>query len=90
MNSKSVSPGSAAERAGVRGGTTDVVVAGESHVLGGDVVVAVGGTKVSSTDELRDVLADRKSGQRVNFQIHRGTKIVTLAVKLGRQPPAQG
>ena len=81
-----VSSGSAAEQAGLRGGRTDVVVAGESHVLGGDVIVAIGGKKVSSTDELRDVLAERKPGQTVNVQIHRGTKIVTIAVKLGRQP----
>jgi S1-C subfamily serine protease len=83
-----VSPGSAADKAGLKGGATDVVVAGESHVLGGDVIVAVGGKKVSSTDELRDVLADLKPGQSVNVQTHRGTKIVTLAVKLGRQPSA--
>jgi S1-C subfamily serine protease len=83
-----VSPGSAADKAGLKGGATDVVVAGESHVLGGDVIVAVGGKKVASTDELRDVLADLKPGQSVNVQTHRGTKIVTLAVKLGRQPSA--
>jgi S1-C subfamily serine protease len=81
-----VSPGSAAAKAGLKGGTTDVVVAGESHVLGGDVIVAVGGKRVGSTDELRDALASRKPGQTVNVQIHRGTKIVTLAVKLGSQP----
>ena len=81
-----VAPGSAAARAGLKGGTTDVVVAGESHVLGGDVIVAVGGTRVSSTDELRDVLASHKPGRTVEVQIHRGTKIVTLEVTLGRQP----
>jgi S1-C subfamily serine protease len=85
-----VSPGSAADKSGLKGGATDVVVAGESHVLGGDVIVAVGGKKVSSTDELRDVLADLKPGQSVNVQTHRGTKIVTLPVKLGRQPAPQG
>ena len=78
--------GSAAAKAGLRGGTTDVVVAGESHVLGGDVIVALGGKRVGSTDELRDALASRKPGQTVNVQIHRGTKILTLAVTLGRQP----
>ena len=81
-----VTTGSAADKAGLRGGTTDVVVAGESHVLGGDVIVAVAGKRVASTDELRDLLAERKPGQTVNVRIHRGTKIVTLAVKLGRQP----
>ena len=77
--------GSAAARAGLKGGTTDVVVAGESHVLGGDVIVAVGGRRVASTEELRDALARHKPGQTVNVQIHRGTRIVTVPVTLGRQ-----
>ena len=81
-----VVPGSAADRAGIEGGTTDVVVAGESHVTGGDVIVAIAGKRVSSTEELRDVLADAKPGKAVDVQIHRGTNIVTLEVKLGRQP----
>jgi S1-C subfamily serine protease len=81
-----VVPGSAADRAGIEGGTTDVVVAGESHVIGGDVIVAIGGTRVSSTEELRDVLADAKPGKAVDVQIRRGTRIVNLEVKLGRQP----
>jgi S1-C subfamily serine protease len=81
-----VSEGSAAEQAGLKGGTTDVVVAGESHVLGGDVIVAIGGERVSSLDELRDVLAEHEPGKTVNVRVHRGTKTVTLAVTLGRQP----
>ena len=81
-----VREGSAAANAGLRGGTTDVVVAGESHVLGGDVIVAIGGKPVSSLDELRDVLAEHKPGKTVNVRVHRGMKIVTLAVELGRQP----
>jgi len=80
-----VAAGSAAAKAGLRGGITDVVVAGESHVLGGDVIVAVGGRRVGSTDELRDALARHKPGQTVNIQIHRGTKIETVKVTLGRQ-----
>ncbi|MEO5575720.1 MAG: trypsin-like peptidase domain-containing protein [Gaiellaceae bacterium] len=81
-----VSEGSAAATAGLRGGTSDVVVAGESHVVGGDVIVALAGTRVVSLDELREALARRKPGQKVNVRIHRGAKIFTLAVTLGRQP----
>ncbi len=80
--------GGAAAKAGLRGGTTDVVVAGESHVLGGDVIVAVGGRRVGSSEELRDALARSKPGQTVKVQIHRGTKIDTVEVTLGRQPSA--
>jgi S1-C subfamily serine protease len=82
--------GGPAARAGVRGGSTDVVVAGESHVIGGDVIVAVAGTRVSSLDELRDVLADLKPGKKVELRVHRGTRELTLTVTLGRQPAPQG
>ena len=81
-----VSEGSAAAKAGLKGGTSDVVVAGESHVLGGDVILAIAGKRVASLDELRDVLAEHKPGETVNVRVHRGTKTVTLAVTLGRQP----
>jgi S1-C subfamily serine protease len=81
-----VKEGSAAAKAGLRGGTTDAVVAGESHVLGGDVIVALGGKRVSSLDELRDVLAEHKPGQTVTVRVRRGAEQVVLRVTLGRQP----
>ncbi|MGH3072008.1 MAG: S1C family serine protease [Gaiellaceae bacterium] len=81
-----VTEGSAAAKAGIEGGTSDVVVAGESHVIGGDIIVAVGGKRVASLDELRDALATRKPGQKVDIRVHRGGRTLTLAVTLGRQP----
>ena len=84
-----VGDGSPADEAGIQGGTTDVVVEGESHVIGGDVIVAVAGKRVSSLDELRDVLADEKPGNTVPVRLHRGTREMTLEVELGRQPTSQ-
>jgi S1-C subfamily serine protease len=83
---ETVDPGTPAARAGLRGGHSDVVVAGESHVIGGDVIVALGNKRVSSLDGLRDLLADRKPGEKVSVRIHRGTRTLTLRVELGRQP----
>jgi S1-C subfamily serine protease len=81
-----VAEASPAEKAGLEGGRTDVLVAGESHVVGGDVIVALAGKRVASLDELRDVLADKKPGRTVTVKVYRGTKIVSLEVTLGRQP----
>ena len=81
-----VDEGTAAERAGLRGGTSDAVVAGESYSLGGDLIVAVAGKKVSSLEELRDLLGERKPGDKVRVQIYRGANRRTLDVTLGRQP----
>jgi S1-C subfamily serine protease len=81
-----VGPGTPADQAGLKGGDTDVVVAGESHVIGGDVIVALGNRRVASLDELRAQLAQRKPGDKVSVRIHRGARTLTLEVELGRQP----
>lgn len=78
----------AASRAGLRGGTDSIVVAGESYTLGGDVIVAVAGKRVASLEELRDELANRKPGETVKLQIYRGAKSTAVEAKLGRQPTA--
>jgi S1-C subfamily serine protease len=85
---ETVVEGGPAEAAGLQGGNADVVVAGESHVTGGDVLVAIGNRRVSSLDQLRDLLADRKPGEQVEVRIRRGTREITLPVTLGRQPTA--
>ena len=81
-----VGQGTAADRAGLRAGSDPTVVAGEGYTLGGDLIVAVAGKRVSSLEELRDVLADHKPGETVKIQIYRGTRQLTLDVTFGRQP----
>ncbi len=81
-----VGDGTAAARAGLRAGTSSLVVAGESYMPGGDVIVAVAGRRVSSLEELRDELADHKPGKKVKLQIYRGNERTTVDVTLGRQP----
>jgi S1-C subfamily serine protease len=81
-----VEPGSAAARAGVRGGTTKVVVAGESYTLGGDLVVAVDGQPVASLDDLRRALDGHRPGDEIVLELWRGEERRELEVKLGRQP----
>ena len=83
---ESVGDGTAADRAGLEAGTDTTVVAGESYTLGGDVIVAVDGRRVSSLEELRDELQDHKPGDKVEIEIYRGNRPMTLDVTLGRQP----
>ena len=85
-----VGEGTAAARAGLRAGTSSVVVAGESYMPGGDLIVALGGRRVSSLEELRDALADHKPGKKVELAIYRGNERRTLEVTLGRQPSSAG
>ncbi len=75
-----------AERAGLKPGTSDVIVKGESYRLGGDVIVAVDGERVASLEQLRDVLSSLKPGETVELGVFRGDERQTVEVKLGRQP----
>ena len=81
-----VGEGTPAARAGLKAGTTDIVVAGQSYTLGGDIVVAIAGRRVASLEELRDVLATHKPGDEVKLAIYRGNERRTLELTLGRQP----
>jgi len=87
-----VEPGSGAAKAGIKGGTKQVTVAGESYVIGGDVIARVDGRPVSSLAGLRDVISAMKPGDSVTLRLYRGTtasngwKQMTVHVKLGRQP----
>jgi S1-C subfamily serine protease len=83
---ESVSHGSGADDAGLRGGTTRVVDAGETYVLGGDIIVTVDGQKITSIEQLRDVVAAHEPGDRLQLTIYRQAKRTSMTVTLGRQP----
>jgi S1-C subfamily serine protease len=85
----SVQPGSAAAKAGLRRGTQQVTVSGETYPLGGDLIVRADGIPLTSLDRLRDVIADKQPGDTVAFEIWRGDRHMTLQVKLGRQPSSR-
>ena len=82
----SVTSGSGADDAGLRAGDTEVVVAGETYVLGGDIIVAIDGTSISSVEELRDAIAAHEPGQKVRLTVFRGAKKKSVTITLGRRP----
>ena len=85
---QSVTSGSGAEKAGLRGGEMEVVVAGETYVLGGDIIVSVDGKRIASIEQLRDAIAAHKPGDRVDLELFREAKKTSVTVTLGRQPPS--
>jgi S1-C subfamily serine protease len=80
-----VEKGSPAERAGIKGGSTSVVISGTDYTLGGDVIVAVDGKRLTDLGELRDLLATHKPGDRIRVELYRGSDKRTVTVTLGRQ-----
>jgi S1-C subfamily serine protease len=83
----SVREGSPAAEAGIEGGTTQVVVAGESYEVGGDIIVAIDGNEVTSVDELRQAITAHEPGDKVKLTVvHSDGKRETVTVQLDRQP----
>jgi S1-C subfamily serine protease len=82
----SVVPGGPAARAGLRGGTTNVVVDGESYRLGGDVIVGVDGASVSAFEQLRDAIARKKPGDKVKLEVIRNGSKKSITATLGQAP----
>jgi serine protease Do len=81
-----VRPGSPADEAGLRGGTTSVVVEGNSYVIGGDVITKVNGRGVESADELREIVTSKEPGDTLALEVERDDETETVKVELGRQP----
>jgi S1-C subfamily serine protease len=82
----SVRPGSPADEAGLRGGTTSVIVEGNSYVIGGDVVTKGDGRPVESADELREIVTSKEPGDTLRLEVKREDETETVKVELGRQP----
>lgn len=75
--------GGPAAKAGIRGGDR-VVLAGMTRLyIGGDVIVAIDGQKVSDQFDINRVLNHRRPGDTVNVTVYRGGKKTDIAVKLG-------
>jgi S1-C subfamily serine protease len=78
--------GSGADKAGLRAGDTEVVVAGESYRLGGDVIVEVDGEALETPQELSQAVSAKKPGDKVTVEAYRGDDKRTFEVTLGRRP----
>jgi len=78
---------SATGQTGLQGGTSQVVVAGELVTIGGDVIIAVNGTKITNIDDLSTYLEEYTlPSQAVDVTVVRNNQTMTLEVKLGSRP----
>jgi S1-C subfamily serine protease len=80
-----VEPGSGAAAAGLHAGSGTTVVSGESWPVGSDLIVSADGVPLSSINQLRDLIGAKSPGDSIPLTIYRGTRKLTLNVKLGRQ-----
>ena len=80
-----VSKGSGADHAGIKGSSTNVVVQGETYPLGGDIIVSVDHEPVTTAEQLREAIARHKPGESVHLEIYRHGAKKSVNVKLGSQ-----
>jgi S1-C subfamily serine protease len=82
-----VKPGGAAEKAGLHGGTEQAYVGNQPILLGGDLIVAIDGQRVTNPQEINAVMEKHQAGDTVSVTFYRGRKQITLKLIAGE---AQG
>jgi|UniRef100_A0A7J3UYJ6 S1-C subfamily serine protease len=81
---QSVDAGSPASSSGLKGGTSTVVLAGQSIRIGGDVIIQVNDSPIKTMDDLSSYLEENTiPGQTVNLKIIRGGAELIVPVTLG-------
>lgn len=75
--------GSAAERAGLKGGTERAYLGNTPIMVGGDLIVAIDGQDVQDQQQLAQVMNNHRAGDTVRVTIYRGKRRIDLNLTLG-------
>jgi S1-C subfamily serine protease len=78
-----VVPGSAADRAGLHGGSERAYLGNLPIMLGGDLIVAIDGQNIQDQQELSHVMQNHRAGDAVTLTVYRGKKRMDVKVVLG-------
>jgi S1-C subfamily serine protease len=86
---QTVQKGTAADKAGIRGGT--ITTENGQVAVGGDIVVSIDGKPVNSSEELANAIGAKKAGETVSIGLKRangrgGYVSKTVSVTLGSRP----
>jgi S1-C subfamily serine protease len=83
-----VTSGGPADKAGVKVGTTQAVVDGNTVTLGGDIIVGINGNRIRNSDDLSTYLEEfTQPNQTINLAVIRNSQTITISVVLGTRPP---
>jgi S1-C subfamily serine protease len=86
-----VEAGTAAAKAGIRAGNIEAKINGSEISVGGDIIVAVDGKGVTSSEDLAEGIGDKKPGDTVTIELWRASGSgsyakKTVTVTLGERP----
>ena len=80
-----IQPGSPAEEADLKGGKAQEFQGGQLPV-GGDVIVAVDGRRLTQRDDLADLVSTHGAGDKIELEVIRDGDRRTVDVTLGKRP----
>jgi S1-C subfamily serine protease len=83
---QTVTPGSPADKAGIKGGDIVARVDNNEIRLGGDIITAVDGRKVRTGDDLVNAIATKKQGDKVKIDVLHDGRERTVEVTLAARP----
>jgi S1-C subfamily serine protease len=81
-----VTDGGPSDEAGIRGGDASVTLDGAGLRLGGDIITALDGRRVSSMEDVVDIVNAADPGDRLEVTLLRGDERRTATVTLGDRP----
>ena len=82
--------GSPADRAGIRGGSTSIILQGDEYLLGGDIVTAINGQPVRNHQDYITRVNTLKPGQRVRVVVMREGQQRELVLTVAERPRLPG
>jgi len=81
-----VSPGSPAAQAGIAGGHQHIMLQGQPFLTGGDVIEAIDGKAIMSSQDLAAVVARHKPGDTITLTVVRGGQPQQVKATLAVRP----
>ncbi|MBN1784632.1 MAG: trypsin-like peptidase domain-containing protein [Candidatus Bathyarchaeota archaeon] len=78
-----------ADKAGLQGGTEQIQINNELVVVGGDIIIAINGTRITSIDDMSAYLEEYTlPGETINITIIRANKTDNIVLELESRPAA--
>jgi S1-C subfamily serine protease len=83
---QTVTAGSPAAKAGLRGGNITAQVGGTPVALGGDIILQADGETVKTADQLTAIVARHKAGDKITVEYLREGRRTSAEITLGTRP----
>ena len=88
---ESVERGTAAAKAGIRGGTVNTTTENGQVAVGGDIIVKIDGKAVTSSEDLASDIEEKRPGDKINIELLRAAgngkyESKTVTATLGQRP----